>query len=418
MTCGTQQLWETHCAWTQVCESLEELQPLVPQWENLLASIPEASIFNTWDYLAPWWRAFGGGQKLLVVAFYDATSRLMGLAPLALSAKCIAGMNVRVVRLMGDGNYSDALDILARPGAEEVVAAGLVGFLAKRTSLWDICELNTLPSRSSCGSHVLRRLATEGWPHLVYSRPAAIVLLPESWESYLKLISAMEREKIGRFSRRLERKYRARFYRCTKSDDLNTCLEHLFHLHQKRWEFRGEPGSFRPVECRNFFKELSRSLLDRGQLEFWLLELNGQTVAALYGLRYRDAVYALQGGFDPDYSADSVGYVLTAHILRQLIAAGIRRFDFLAGSSPAKTRWGAQIGSYLDIHFSRPYSLGSLCLHAGESGRNAKEWLRESLPSPAWNVLRRIHVGLRGFGRGSAADSLSRNSAVLQSESR
>jgi CelD/BcsL family acetyltransferase involved in cellulose biosynthesis len=417
MNCGTQQMLETHCAWTQVCESLEELQPLVPQWEDLLASIPDASIFNTWEYLAPWWRAFGGGQKLLVLAFYDATSRLMGLAPLALYAERIAGMKVRVVRLLGDGSYSDHLDILARPGAEEVVTAALVEFLAKRTSLWDIGELNTLPSRSSCGSQVLRRLEMEGWPHLVYSRPAAMVLLPESWEVYLKLVSAMEREKIGRFSRRLERKYRARFNRCTKSADLNTCLEHLFRLHQKRWELRGELGSFRHVECRNFFKELSRRLLDRGQLEFWLLELGGQTVAALFGLRFRDAVYALQGGFDPAYSADSVGYVLTAHILRQLIAAGIRRFDFLAGSSPAKTRWGAQTGSYLDIHFSRPYSLGSLCLHSGEGGRNAKQWLRESLPSPAWNVLHRIHVGLRGFERGRAADMRLRRPAVLQSES-
>jgi CelD/BcsL family acetyltransferase involved in cellulose biosynthesis len=417
MICGTQKMLELHCAWTQVCESLEELQPLVPQWEDLLASIPGASIFNTWDYLAPWWRAFGGRQRLLVLAFHDATSKLMGLAPLAFSVKRIAGMRVRVVRLMGDGNYSDHLDILARPGAEEGVAAALVEFLAKRTSLWDICELNTLPSLSPCGGQVLRQLGTEGWPHLTYSRPAAMVLLPESWEVYLKLISAMEREKIGRFSRRLERKYKARFYKCRIQDEVNTCLEHLFRLHQKRWELRGEPGSFRPVECRNFFKELSRSLLDRGQLEFWLLELDGQAVAALFGLRYRDAVYALQGGFDPDYSANSVGYVLTAYILKQLRAAGIRRYDFLAGSSPAKTRWGAQTGSYLDIHFSRSYSLGSLCLHTRESGRNAKEWLRESLPSPAWNVLRRIHVGLRSFERGRAADSRSGNLAVMRSAS-
>jgi CelD/BcsL family acetyltransferase involved in cellulose biosynthesis len=417
MNSGTQQMLETHCAWTQICQSLEELQPLVPQWEDLLASIPDASIFNTWEYLAPWWRAFSGGQKLQVLAFRDATSRLMGLAPLTLSAKRIAGMNVRVVRLMGDGNYSDHLDILARPGAEEGVAAALVELLAKRSSLWDICELNTLPSRSSCGGQVLRQLETEGWPHLVYSRPAAMVRLPETWECYLKLVSAMEREKIGRFSRRLERKYRARFYRSTKPDDLNTSLEHLFRLHQKRWELRGEPGSFRSVECRNFFQELSRSLLDRGELEFWRLELNGQAVAALFGLRYRDAVYALQGGFDPDYSADSVGYVLTAYIIKQLIAAGIRRYDFLAGSSPAKTRWGARAGSYLDIHFSRPYSLGSLCLHTHESGRNAKEWLRESLPSPVWNVLHRLRVGLHGFQRGRATDSRSRNSAVLQSAS-
>ncbi len=68
-------------------ESLQDLQSLRPAWDDLLSAIPDASTFSTWEWLAPWWRAFGGGQQLMVLACFDESSRLVGLAPLALQRR-------------------------------------------------------------------------------------------------------------------------------------------------------------------------------------------------------------------------------------------------------------------------------------------------------------------------------------------
>jgi CelD/BcsL family acetyltransferase involved in cellulose biosynthesis len=213
------------------------------------------------------------------------------------------------------------------------------------------------------------------------------------------MLSSKERGKINYLSRRLEKKHQVRFYKCTQLSELSTCLDALFQLHQKRWELQGDRGTFRSAARRDFYYETSHLLLERERLQFWLLELDGKPVAALFGFRYRDTVYALQEGFDPSYSLDSVGYVLRAYMLKQLIAGGVRRYDFLAGTSPSKTRWGAQTEQYMNIHFAMPFTCGSLYLHVIHHIRESKEWLRSRLPRSAWAVLHRINVHLRGQRR-------------------
>jgi CelD/BcsL family acetyltransferase involved in cellulose biosynthesis len=109
---------------------------------------------------------------------------------------------------------------------------------------------------------------------------------------------------------------------------------------------------------------MARAFVARGWLEFWLLKLDGDPVAAQFAFRYRDTVFSLQEGFDPAYSTDSVGYALRAHAIRQFISEGVRRYDFLGGQSPIKQRWGARPGVYLSIRFARPSSRGNAYLRS------------------------------------------------------
>jgi hypothetical protein len=113
-------------------------------------------------------------------------------------------------------------------------------------------------------------------------------------------------------------------------------------------------------------------------------------------------VFQLQEGFDPAYPADSVGYVLRAHVIRQLIAAGIRRYDFLAGEDSSKFRWAAQPGHYVDLQFAEPLTRGSLYLHLIHSAGKGKEMLRAHLPRNAWQVLHTVNRKFRGVGSPSS----------------
>ena len=90
------------------------------------------------------------------------------------------------------------------------------------------------------------------------------------------------------------------------------------------------------------------------------MEIDDVPVAAQIGMRYGDAVCALQEGFDPAYASDSVGYVLRSHVLQKSIEGGVRFYDFLCGDQESKQRWGADVGHYLDIHFARRVSVGAV----------------------------------------------------------
>jgi CelD/BcsL family acetyltransferase involved in cellulose biosynthesis len=379
-------------------DSLDALAALLPAWEELLSQVPTATIFNTWEWLAPWWRAFGQEQRLAVLAFYESPPRLVGLAPLSLCTRRVSpALHFQFLQLMGDGSGdSDNLDLLVRPGYEAECAQAFLDCLNKEVGRWDVCQFNTMPPDSPVRDSLVRHLRERGWTHTTNQLPCSTIVLPDNWEAYLHQLPKVERKTFVRKLRRLEERYEVRCRRCTQEDELPNYLEALFQLHQKRWQLRGQRGTFASPARRQFYSEVAHAFLERGWLEFWLLELNGKTVAAQFNFRYRDTVYALQDGFDPGYYVDSVGYLLRSYVLRHLIADGVRRFDFLAGRGYHKARWVTESVNYFDVHFSKPFSRGSVYLRLLQNTRKTKEWLRGHLPAPVWAGLHWLNVTLRG----------------------
>ncbi len=379
-------------------ENLEDLESIRAAWEELLAATPTATIFSTWEWLVPWWRAFGKDQRLIVLAFYDSTQRLVGLAPLSLSTRRVSpALDFQFLRLMGDGSGdSDNLDLLVCPGYEAECTRALLDCLAKELSRWDVCQFNTMPPASPVRDSLLRHLKERSWTHTTNQLPCSTIVLPDNWEAYLTQLPKVERKTFARKLRRLEERYEVCCRKCTQQDELPNCLETLFQLHQKRWQLRGERGTFASPARRQLYSEVARAFLERGWLEFWLLDLNGKTAAAQFNFRYRDTVYALQDGFDPGYYVDSVGYLLRGYVLKHLIAEGVRRFDFLVGRGYHKTRWVTQSANYLDVHFSKPFSRGSVYLRLLQNTQKAKEWLRGHLPPRVWAMLHWLNVTIRG----------------------
>jgi CelD/BcsL family acetyltransferase involved in cellulose biosynthesis len=293
---------------------------------------------------------------------------------------------------MGDGSHdSDNLDLPVRPGCEAEFSRTLIDWLEAHHSDWDVCQFRTLPSDSPMGTQLRKDVEARGWRLTVSTRPQSVVDLGATWDSYLKRLSSKERGKIGLRSRRLEKKYQdVKIRRCATPGELEYALQALFDLHGKHWNLRGLPGTLHSPARRQFYRELAGSLLARQRLEFWVLELDGKITAAQFGLRHADAVFSLQEGFDPDYSSDSVGYVLRSQVLKNLMADGIRKYDFLGGTDDSKIRWGAEVRNYVNLEFARPRSRGSFHLSVRDKGAETKEWLRQRLPASVWQTAKRV----------------------------
>ena len=378
----------------QAFDSLQDLAILHADWESLVADFPHGTAFCTWMWLVPWWHAFAGSDQLRVVAVRDSAS-LIGLAPLSLTTQPLFGTSLRILRLMGDGSHdSDNLDLPVRPAWEAEFSQILFEWIEQQSSAWDVCQLRTLPAHSPVGNRLLSLSKARGWKTFVSSRPQSVVELPATWEAYLKRLSGKERGKIGLRARRLEKKYLIDIRKCTEEHDLDVALKALFELHGKHWQLRGLPGTLHVPERRRFYRELAGLLLACHRLEMWLLEADGKIVAAQFGLRHGDTVFSLQEGFDPEYSADSVGYVLRSQVLKNLIADGIRKYDFLGGTDDSKLRWGAEVRSYLNLEFARPRTRGSVHLQLKYKTNETKAWLREHLPG-AWQTFKRLSGQVR-----------------------
>jgi CelD/BcsL family acetyltransferase involved in cellulose biosynthesis len=390
----------------RVYHSLQELESIQQDWEGLLAKYPLTTTFSTPQWLVPWWKSFGTGLHLRALTFFDAESQLCAFAPFSLSSLPVAkALRLRLLRLMGDGsNDSDNLDIPVLPGYEDQVASAVLHYFDKHRA-WDVCELNTLPPASLLAACLRQSLRKRKWASVARQRIASAVPLPETWEQYLERLSSEDRNNLARYTRRLEKRYAVRIYRCTSEDQLKPCLDALFDLHQSRWTSAGQAGSFDSQERRTFYYELSRALMPRDLLDFWLLELDGKIAAAQFAFRHGRTVFQLQEGNDPKRASDRVGFVLRGHVMRQLIAEGIQTYDFLGGALGYKARWGAEARHYLDLHFARPFSLGAAYLQGLSGARTGKEWLRQRLPKGAWQSLHQLNVRLRKPGQKVGADT-------------
>ena len=199
--------------------------------------------------------------------------------------------------------------------------------------------------------------------------------------------------------RRLAKRGQVRLWRCEAESDLARCLTLLFELHRKRWELRGRSGAFARAAKRRFYEDMSRQFLRRGWLDFWLLDVEGVTVAAEFGFRYGDTYSYLQGGFDPAYVSQGVGQALKAMILRELIRAGVRYHDFLGGEDAYKTRWGTERYMLLSLRCAHPGTFGAYYAGLVDVGTRGKAWLRTHTSGRTRALLRKAYRSVQAIRR-------------------
>jgi CelD/BcsL family acetyltransferase involved in cellulose biosynthesis len=376
----------------KIVRTWDELEAIRPAWERILQGAETLTIFSTLEWLGAWWKAFAKDKELIALVFSNSDDEIVGIVPLyADLVETALPFRVRRLRFVGDGSEdSDNLDLILRAGYETSCTQAFLSWLESSAD-WDICELNTLPLDSAALPLLVSDLKRRGWTRRQLETPRSMISLPETWENYLDhTISKKEKTKSSYYTSRLEKRFKVYITKCDDRQTLSGSLATLFDLHQKRWHLKGGPGSFSSLERCELYYNMSPSLLERGWLEFWILQLDGKPVAAQYGLRYRNAVYSLQEGFDPAYSSERVGYVLRAHVLRTLIGEGVRQYDFLGGEEASKVRWGAQKESYADIHFARPLTRGAAYLRMDQTTRAFKGWFRMNLPAPVLRALRKL----------------------------
>jgi len=369
----------------------DELEAIRPAWERILQDAEALTIFSTLEWLGAWWKAFARDKELIGLIFSNSDEEIVGIIPLyADFVEPVARFRVRRLRFVGDGSEdSDNLDLIIRRGYETFCTQAFLSWLGANPH-WDICELNTLPLESVGVPSLVSELKRCRWTLRRLERPRSKIALPDTWESYLKqTISRKEKTKIGYYTKRLQKRFQVSITKCDSAQALPAALATLFELHQKRWQSRGKPGAFASAQRCELYYKMAPSFLERGWLEFWILQLDGKPAAAQYGFRYLDAVYSLQEGFDPAYSSDRVGYVLRAHVLKMMIGQGTRQYDFLGEEDPSKNRWGAKVGSYADIHFAQPLTQGAAYLRMDQTTRALKSWFRTNLPAPVLRALRK-----------------------------
>ena len=368
-----------------VIERVEDLggfEKLKEEWNELLDASSSPCLFLTWEWLWTWWKHLSTGRNLSLLTV-RLGGELVAIAPLALRPASVRRqVPFRALEFLGTGSVgSDYLDIIVRRGSEVEAYGALANCLSEDGPM---LELTQVHGNGSAVAQLATQLRSRGWR--VTDMPAGVCpfikLSGHSWQSYLATLGAEHRYNFRRKLRALSKLGVVQFELIRSEAERRLAIPNLIDLHHKRWGARGGSDAFHTAELCAFHEEFSRVALERDWLRLFVLKLNGQPAAALYGFCYRNRFYFYQAGFDPQFGTYGVGLVTMGLAIQRACEEGLEEYDLLHGDESYKFHWASQVRELSRHELYPPRLRGSLYEATVRASRAVRRLGRLVVPRP------------------------------------
>lgn len=331
------------------------------EWSELLEASDSGCLFLTWEWLYTWWKHLSADRQLSILVVRR-NGQLIALAPFCLRPPSLSRLRVLpVLEFLGNGCVgSDYLDFIVRKGCESEARRAFALELADERRVLDWTQLR----RGSCAAAgVAAELGERKWSvsETVTNTCPFIPLAGMTWESYLATLGAEHRYNFHRKWKRLNRDYTVQFEQVHTEEQRWESIDLLMELHNQRWSDRGGSDAFNTPGLVDFHREFSRLALSRGWLRLYVLRLNRQPAACLYGFLYSGTFYFYQSGFDSAYQKQSVGLVSMGLGIQRAIEEGASEYDLLHGSEEYKSHWSRESRELSRLELYPPGGMGRIC---------------------------------------------------------
>ncbi|MBA2425704.1 MAG: GNAT family N-acetyltransferase [Actinobacteria bacterium] len=306
-----------------------------PAWGRLLDHDPNRHIFASPQWHRLWWGEFKAGKELLVLTM----RRAGGVAAFVpLYRKQEDGRDI--LRFVGGIDLTDYLGPICSLDDRDDVADALTGWLGTTETSWDELDAHNMPVPLGFAEFLVESADRRGFGFLLeQEETSAIVVLPDSWDTYLEGLDSKERHELKRKRRRLGRDYPDAIFRTATEESLDADLKTFFEMHK---EAEGHKGRFMGEAMQSFFRRIADEFMPRGWLKLDLLEIGDRAVAATFGFEVDDTFYLYNSAYEPSAARLSPGLVLVSELVKSSIAKGLKTVDLLRGPERYKYQLGAQ----------------------------------------------------------------------------
>lgn len=339
----------------KVVRDIKAFAALRAEWGRLLDE-GNVGVFNSWEWLYPWYTRLGKGRKLFILTARHENGTLAGVMPLCMQSLHALGHKVRRLAFLGDTEVcGDHRDIVALPEEHDLVGRAFAAFLRKHSPLWDILDLADMDS----GSALLGQF-TSFWERKGFACesttgdviPALVFQPGVEFGDFLK--AAGRKENYTRRRKWLGKRPGFAIERVEDPDSLAVPFSEFLYLHSLRWAGEGSEA-IRNTDVEAFHRDATALLAQRGKLQLFIMRVEGKPVAAVYGIKHSDTFSYYQAGRDPEWQNRSVGLVMLCEAIRVSMQAGLQVYDFLRGEEGYKSEWA---NSHKHLARLRVYSPG------------------------------------------------------------
>ncbi|MEQ8789558.1 MAG: GNAT family N-acetyltransferase [Pirellulaceae bacterium] len=343
--------------------SLDELRRESVAWDDLWRRTQSAMPTAQAELIAQWVEHFAPQQRFAAAVVEDEQGRMAAALPL---------IGVTVGRVLEVGQlpsncWSPGGDLLVDSRADadaalEVLAAGLPQL--PWPLLWlDEVEWNgpLWYAFRQAAWHADRDYSTH------HQFDVGVIDIDHDWPAYEARWSGNHRRSVRVGLRRLEEEGDVQFeaVHYPRREDLESLLREGFEVEDRSW--KGAEGSsvLKSPGMFEFFLRQAQSLAERGQLELYLLRLDGRPIAFEYCYVAGGVCYSHKLGYDQQYARCAPGLVLRKMQLEQLFADDDRgTFNTLGILCETKAKWSTRAYSVGRLVVSTGHELSPLLMHA------------------------------------------------------
>lgn len=312
------------------------------QWNELVARIPDSSVFLRHEWFDAAWRWAGMDAELYIIALLEG-DRLMGVAPLILRASTGSPRHRRLSFLTVPDTQT--CDILADPARRTEVLAAIFRTLNDRRD-WDVLELAYLNPGSA--EELAAQARAQGRSCTVSEQGTNPgIALEGTWESYYSRRSRRLKKGNNLIANKLKkgghRFALAQFCGPRLRDDAerSDLIDQVVAVSANSWK-RKTGLSLDFPGPNAFIRRLSELAATQGWLSVWRLEVDGRALATEYQLNYNGHVHALRSDFVDDAAELSPGTYLNWKMLESMFESSGRRYLMGPGDNAYKLRWAEE----------------------------------------------------------------------------
>ncbi|UCF38917.1 MAG: GNAT family N-acetyltransferase [Acidobacteriota bacterium] len=356
--------------------TVEGVSSLADEWGHVLSESSDRCLFLTHDWISLWWKHFGTGRQLRVIAVRE-SGKLVAILPLMSFRtpvfRPVSWFKVRALQTIGD-YHSNRVDLICpdlQPRYLELIWERLLQLPG-----WYFLRIYPLlESSQTCTA--LRQLAEGRGLQAMFipSQSSPYINTSLGWDKFVSGISREYRRKGRRAERDVAQE--ACTYRVVRGgSQLDEELDKVFAVDAKGWAGREGTGISSTAELRAFYRELAHLGARKGWLSLALVEIKGELAAYQFNFNYNRKIYNLKVAYDPRFRRSSPGHVASWFGISNAFepGAGIDEWDFLGDQDPYKLEWTQTIRSHVKVCIYRPNSLYARFLYWLDAA--PAEWVR------------------------------------------
>jgi CelD/BcsL family acetyltransferase involved in cellulose biosynthesis len=317
-------------------------------WAELdeLADRIDAGPFVRPGWIRAWLRAFGGSDRLRLVAVRRG-GQLVAAIPMLRPRRGV---------LVSPTNWHTPVygPVVADAAAAAELARGLVLHASSILDVGFVDPTDQFALALTDAARAARRFTVQQ-PLL----RSPYVALDGDFADYERALSSKFVREARRRRRKLDALGEVSIAFEDGADQLDQWLSEGFAVEGSGWKTRQGTAIASSATTDAFYREIAGWAHAQGWLQLGFLRLDGSCIAFLLSIVHGEAVNVVKVGFDPDFRRYAPGTQLTRAAIERAFELGSSRYDFLGSDDAYKLDWTDAVRERVRLQaFGRtPYGL-------------------------------------------------------------